>query len=278
MDRLVSTQWLAEHHDDDGLVVLDATMHLPDSERDARQEFLVAHLPGAHFLDLASFVDETSAVPKALPTAAQFAERMGTLGIRPQDRIVLYDDSAIKSAARGWFIFDHYGMRNTAILDGGFAKWRAEGRPTQSGADETDTSSFPVPDPHREIRSKADMLANCRHTTAQVVDARDAARFAGLEGSGSQGHIPGAANLPFSRLFEDDGTWKAPDALRAEFTNAGVDLGQPVITSCNSGMTACVLLFGLSLAGKDGGALYDGSWLEWGSDPDTPKASGTRAG
>ncbi len=278
MDRLVSTRWLAEHNRHAGLVVLDATMHLPDSGRDAREEFRAAHIPGARFLDLASFVDEASEVPKALPTPDRFAERMGALGVGPTDRIILYDDSAIRSAARAWFILDHFGMEEVAILDGGFAKWRAEERETESGSEVSQAIAFPVPSPRREVRSKAEILANCEHRAEQVLDARDSARFAGEEGSGSQGHIPGAANLHFGRLLNEDGTWKSPDALRAEFESAGMDLERPIVTSCNSGMTACVLLFGLDLAGKQDAALYDGSWLEWGSDPDTPKASGARPG
>ncbi|WP_435202812.1 sulfurtransferase [Qipengyuania sp. 902] len=274
MDRLVSTDWLAQHRKDADLVVLDATMHLPDSGRDARAEYLAAHIRGARFLDLASFIDEGSEVPKALPTAEQFAARMGSLGIARSSRVVLYDDSAIKSAARAWFIFDHYGMDQVAILDGGLAKWQAEGRETSEGGEACDPVDFPLPTPRRSVRSKADMLANCATREAQVVDARDAARFAGAPDSGSDGHIPGAANLHFPRLFREDGTWKGAPALRAEFAEVGVDLDRPVVASCNSGMTACVLLFGMGLAGKDDAALYDGSWMDWGSDPATPKESG----
>lgn len=274
MDRLVSTDWLAENRTCADLVVLDATMHLPGSERDARAEYLAAHIPGARFLDLASFVDEGSAVPKALPGAAQFAARMGELGIAPGNRIVLYDDSAIKSAARAWFILDHFGMDQVAILDGGFAKWQAEGRDTTEGQEPFEPSDYPLPSARRAVRTKRDMLANCGCDAEQVVDARDAERFAGAPDSGSQGHIPGAANVHFPRLFREDGTWKGAAELRSEFEEAGLDLDRPVTASCNSGMTACVLLFGMALAGKDDAALYDGSWMEWGSDPATPKESG----
>ncbi|TMM48828.1 sulfurtransferase [Qipengyuania marisflavi] len=274
MDNLVSTEWLAGQLGTPDLVVLDASMHLPDSGRDARAEFGQQHIPGARFLDLDSFVDSTSPVPKALPSAEQFAVRMGALGVPPGSRVVLYDDSMIRSSARGWFVCELYGIAQVAILDGGLAKWLAEGRPTESGMAEFPASDFPVPGTAREVRSKADMLANCAACDEQVVDARDAGRFAGAEGSGSDGHIPGACNLPFGRLFAEDGTWKDPEAIRAEFTAAGIALDSPVITSCNSGMTASVLLFGLARAGKGDAALYDGSWLEWGADPATPKQSG----
>ena len=274
MDRLVSTEWLAAELGRDDLVVVDASMHLPDVPRDAGSEFIEAHVPGAVFLDLASFTDTASPVPKALPTASQFSERMSALGIAPTSRVVLYDDSQIRSSARGWFIFDHFGHDKVAILDGGLARWKAEGRAIEAGETGRAGSDYPLPTARRSIRSKADILANCDHRTEQTVDARDAARFAGEEGSGSEGHIPGAANLHFPRMFNADGRWKDGEAIGKEFAAAGIDLSAPVAASCNSGMTACVLLFGMGLAGKDDGALYDGSWLEWGADPATPKEQG----
>ncbi|WP_370187518.1 sulfurtransferase [Qipengyuania sp.] len=274
MDSLVSTQWLADRLGTDGLVVLDATMHLPDSPRNAAAEFEAAHIPGARFLDLVSFVDPESEVPKALPSARQFADRLGRLGIAPGDRVVLYDDSQIRSAARAWFIFRLYGFESVAILDGGMSKWKTEGRSIEEGPVYSDQTDFPLPDPVREVRTKAEMLANCQACEEQVVDARDAARFAGEEASGSEGHIPGAANLHFPQLFAEDGTYRAPGEISSLFADAGIDPDKPVVTSCNSGMTACVLAFALHLAGKDDVALYDGSWLEWGADTAMPKERG----
>lgn len=274
MESLVSTQWLADELGADDLVVLDATMHLPDSPRNAVAEFAQGHVPGARFLDLASFVDSASQVPKAVPSGSQFAARMAQLGVAPSSRIVLYDDSQIRSAARGWFICRLFGIDTVAILDGGFAKWKAEGRPLDQGAASVEPTEFPVRSPVGRLRSKSQILANCRSCAEQVVDARDAARFAGEDGSGSEGHIPGAANVHFVRLFAEDGTYRPPADIASIFAEAGIDFDRPVTTSCNSGMTACVLAFGLHLAGKGDAALYDGSWLEWSGDPDTPKAKG----
>ncbi|MFA6219390.1 MAG: sulfurtransferase [Erythrobacter sp.] len=274
MNRLVSTEWLAREIGAPDLVVLDASLHLPDAGRDARAEFLAGHIPGARFLDLESFIDASSPVPKAMPNAAQFAQRLGALGIAPTTRVVLYDDSQVKSSARAWFVFAHYGFAQVAILDGGLAHWRDQQRPLESGAQAVVPVDCPAPAVARTVRSKGEMLANCTSCGEQVVDARDAARFAGAEGSGSQGHIPNALNLPFGRMFEPDGTWKDPAAIRAEFESEGVDLSRPLTANCNSGVTACVLLFGLGLAGKDDAALYDGSWMEWGADPATPKQQG----
>ena len=274
MDKLVSTEWLAARLGSDDIVILDATQHLPDAGRDARAEFEDGHIPGARFLDLASFIDEESDVPKAVPSAEQFAERMGELGIAPGSRIVLYDDSAIKSSARAWFILDRYGEDKLAVLDGGLSKWRAEGRELSQRIVEHAPRHRAEPEPAREVRTKDEMRDNLDSQDWQVVDARDTARFEGQEGSGSEGHIPGARNVPFVRLLNEDGTYKSETAIRAEFEHAGIDLDKPVVTSCNSGMTAAVLLFGLELTGKEDVALYDGSWMEWGSDPSLPKESG----
>lgn len=275
MDKLVSTEWLAARLGSDDIVILDATQHLPDAGRDARAEFENGHIPGARFLDLASFTDEQSEVPKAVPSAEQFAERMGELGIAPGSRIVLYDDSAIKSSARAWFILDRYGEDKLAVLDGGLSKWRSEGRDLSQRIVENAPRHRAEPEATREVRTKDEIRDNLDNQDWQVVDARDTARFEGQEGSASEGHIPGARNVPFVRLFSEDGTYKSAPDIRSEFEQAGIDLDKPIVTSCNSGMTAAVLLFGLELTGKEDVALYDGSWMEWGHDPSLPKESGT---
>lgn len=274
MDKLVSTEWLAARLDAEDLVILDATMHLPDSPRNARKEYKAGHIPGARFLDLASFTDTASDVPKAIPTAAQFAERMSKLGIAPGSRIVIYDDSDIRTAARAWFILSRYGEEKVAILDGGLAKWRMEGRRLSDRMVEHAPRDRNAPEPVRIVRGKDEVSANIDSAEWQIVDARDAARFEGRAGSGSEGHIPGARNVHFSRMLREDGTYRSPDAIRTEFEDAGIDLDRPIVTSCNSGMTASVLLFGLALIEKHDAALYDGSWMEWGADPATPKESG----
>ncbi len=279
MDILVSSDWLAQSLDDRDLVILDASAHLPDAGRGPRAEFTASHIKGARFLDLPSLKDETSPVPAALPRAEQFERRMRELGVSGDDRIVLYDESKLRSSARAYFICRMLGLKNVAILDGGFAKWRAEGLPVESGTAAITPSGFAVArDDRSRVRSKAEMLANLSSGAEQVVDARDALRFSGettdtvhnLAG----GHIPGALNLPFPQVLYEDGTFKRGDDLRNAFEAAGVDLSAPVTGSCGSGMTASVLLFALELLGKHDTALYDGSWSEWGADPDTPKEIG----
>ena len=278
LPSLVSTQWLADRLGTPGIVVLDASRHLPDAGRDPRAEFDAGHIPGARFLDLASLTDPGSSVPAALPNTSQLSERLAQLGVGANDSVILYDDSAVKTSARAWFTLVSQGFENAAILDGGLAKWRSEGRPLESGAAEAAVTSPIVLTPASRVATKADMLANLDTAKEQVLDARSAERVFGIGEDpvhgGQNGRIPGSLNLPFGAVFEADGTFKPPEALRQIFKDAGVDLSRPIVTTCGSGVTASVLLFAAHLAGKDDVRLYDGSWSEWNADPDTPKAQG----
>lgn len=278
MESLVSTQWLAENLGASDLVVVDASRHLPMAQRDAHDEYLAAHIPGARFLDFAQLVDKTSDVPSAHPRPEQLAEVLATLGVTPENRIVFYDDSAVKTAARAWYLCHAHGLKKVAILDGGLGKWRREGRELEAGeAQFAPSKSFDLPAPVT-IRYKNEMLANIESGGAQVLDARGADRFAGMgedpvHPGQPTGHIPGSCNLPYGRLFRKDGTFKSAEELRAIIASTGIDASRPIVTTCGSGVTACILLFTLHLIGAEETALYDGSWLDWASDPETPKAT-----
>lgn len=277
MDSLVSTQWLADGLGGDDLVVLDASLHLPAAGRNAAEEFEASHIPGARFFDLSQLVDKTSAVPSAHPRPEQLAEMLAQCGVGTDTRIIIYDDAMLRTSARAWFLLRAHGIQNPAILDGGLAKWKAEGRALETGTPQlAPAPSMSLPAPSL-IRYKADMLANLDSAAEQVLDARDNGRFSGsvvdTVHNMPSGHIPGSCNLPFGTLFAEDGTYKSSDALKAAFADAGITADQPITTTCGSGITASVLLFALHLTGRDDTALYDGSWSEWGSDPDTPKAS-----
>jgi len=282
MTSLVSTSWLAEELGAGDLVVLDASAHLPIAGRDAAAEYAEAHIPGARYLDLKNLIDPDGEVMSALPTRAQFDARMAKLGVKAGDRVVFYDNSDMRTSARAWFIARLYGLPDMAILDGGLQKWVAEGRPVESGTVEVTPSDFSSTGGAGAVRHKRDVLANLDSKAEQVVDARDNPRFSGSEPDFrpevASGHIPGSHNVPFDKVLNADGTFKDEAGIRAAFSSAGIDLDQPVTTTCGSGVTASVLLFALDLLGKGDTALYDGSWSDWGTDQDLPKETGPGAG
>lgn len=278
MDSLVTTEWLAGELGAFDLRVVDATKFLDDDGRDASAEYEAGHIPGAVFMDLAGLVDSGNPLPAMLPPAEKFASRMQSLGLGDGSRIVVYDNSPLKTAARAWWMLRVFGAHDVAILDGGLAKWTAEGRPIETGKPAHRHRHFTVWRDDAHVRSLQQMKANIGSREELVVDARSAARFTGDEADPrpgvKPGHIPNAKNLPYGNLFNADGTWKRSDSLRAAFEDAGVDLDRPIVTTCGSGVTAAVVGFGAHLLGKKDVALYDGSWSEWGADPSTPKETG----
>lgn len=279
MDSLVTTNWLEGELGASDLRVVDATYVLAADNRDCRAEYEAGHIPGAVFLDLGDVVDAENPLPMMLPSAEKFASRMQTLGLGDGSRIVIYDNSPYKSAARAWWMLAKvFGAHDVAILDGGLAKWTAEGRALETGKVTLRHRHFTAWKNDKVVRSKADMLANIKSGAEQVLDARGAARFTGEEADPrpnvAKGHIPASFNLPYGEMFNADGTWKTGDALKAAFEQSGIDLGKPLVTSCGSGLTSATLVFGAHLLGKSDVALYDGSWSDWGTDPETPKATG----
>ena len=275
MDSLVSTEWLAQHLGEPDLAVIDSSWHMPVSGRDGRAEYLAAHIPGARFLDIDAVSDRSNPAPHMLASAGEFGLAMERLGVDRDDRIVVYDNSPIRTAARGWFMLRHFGARQVAILDGGFQKWTAEGRPIESGDPAPREASFEPRENRSDVVTKQQILAG-NHDP--LLDARGKARFEGSEADPrpgvAAGHIPGARNLPFGSLYNADGTFKSADEIRELFAEAGIDPARPFVASCGSGVTANSLIFAAHLLGGDPALLYDGSWSEWGADPATPKALG----
>jgi thiosulfate/3-mercaptopyruvate sulfurtransferase len=276
MESLVSTDWLAEHLGEPDLVVVDCSWFMPASGRSGRDEYLASHIPGARFVDIDELSDRSNPAPHMLPGAEEFGRAMERLGIGREDRIVVYDNSPVRTAARGWFMLRHYGANNVSVLDGGFQKWNAEGRPTESGEPQPRSARFDARERSDEVVTKEQILANEIRTP--LLDARGKGRFEGTEPDPrpgvEPGHIPGACNLPFGSLYNEDGTFRSRDEIRRLFVDAQVDPSEPFTASCGSGVTAISLIFAAHLLGNDGNKLYDGSWAEWGSDPATPKALG----
>ena len=274
MDSLVSTDWLAQHLGDRGLTIVDSSWFMPASGRSGRAEFLERHIPGARFLDIDEVSDRSDPSPHMLPTAAEFGEAMERLGIDREDRIIVYDNSPIRTAARGWFMLRHFGASNVAILDGGFQKWLSEGRATESGDAERRGARFNA-SARKSVVTKQQLLAGVQ---SPWVDARGNARFEGSEPDPrpgvASGHAPGCRNLPFLAVYREDGRFKSVDELARVFDDVAIDPMRPFVASCGSGVTAASLLFAAHLLGNDDTFLYDGSWAEWGADPATPKVLG----
>jgi len=271
---VVKTTWLAQRLDDPDLRVLDATWYLPHLRRNARAEFREAHVPGAVYFDIDAIADRRRGLPHMLPDAATFGEAVGALGIGDGGRVVVYGGKYLIASARVWWTFRAFGHDRVAVLDGGFPRWRVEGRPVEAGEPSPVRRHF-TPHYRPELVSALDgVLRNLETRQEQVVDARSAGRFAGTEPeprSGLRaGHIPGSLNLSYDRLFRGDGTLLPPGDLRSLFEDVRVDLGRPIVTMCGSGVTACVLALGLHLVGRPDVAVYDGSWTEWGGGEDVP--------
>ncbi|MBI4638088.1 MAG: 3-mercaptopyruvate sulfurtransferase [Candidatus Rokubacteria bacterium] len=274
MDALVTTDWLAAHLGEPDLRVVDATWYLPHLERDARAEFTVAHIPGAVFFDIDEISDRATSLPHMLPDAETFAGAVGRLGIGAGDRLVVYGGRYMVASARVWWTFRVFGHERVAVLDGGFPKWRAEDRPVEAGPPSPAPRSFTARFRPELVRDLDAMRANLAGRGAQVVDARSHGRFVGTEPEFrpglKSGHIPGSRSLPVAQLFDAEGGLLGFDGLRRAFAEAGVNPGQPVVTTCGSGVTAAVLAFGLHRLGAPDAAVYDGSWTEWGGRDDTP--------
>ncbi|MBV0891894.1 3-mercaptopyruvate sulfurtransferase [Paracoccus sp. Z118] len=275
---LVSTDWLAAHLDDPDLRVIDASWHMPATGRDARAEYEAAHIPGARFFDIDAISDTRSELPHMAPQPELFISRMRAAGIGDGHQVVIYDDSDVRSAARVWWTFRLMGKTDVAVLDGGLAKWQAEGRPVEDMRPITRDRHMTTQRQARLVRDVTQVASASKLGDHEIIDARSPERFRGdapepRPGLRS-GHIPGARNVPFGTLYNDDGTMKPPAELRAIFEAAGVDLSRPAITTCGSGITAAVLALALERTGHRNWSLYDGSWTEWGSFPDLKIATG----
>ena len=278
---LVSTQWLAEHLGEARLKVIDGSWRMP-GQGSAHDDYGRRHIPGAVFFDIDAVSDPESPLPHMLPPQAVFERAAGALGVSDKDRVVVYDDQGLFSAARVWWTFRAMGHADVAVLNGGLPKWLAEERPTTADSPAIASAVYEAAPVQALRRTAGEVRAALSDKSASVVDARPAARFSGAapepRAGLRSGRMPGAVNVPFSSLIDGGGALHAPAAVRAVFETAGADLSLPVITTCGSGVTAAVLSLALEAAGHYNHGLYDGSWAEWGDerhdDKDWPVVAG----
>lgn len=277
---LTDPAWLAPRLRMINVKVLDASWYLPDSGRNARREYIAGRIPGAQFMDIDLVSDPASPYPHTIVDPMVFSDEVTALGIERNDQVVIYDGMGLFSAARIWWMFRIYGYDKVSVLNGGFPRWKAEGHPV-----ETDPPEMPVPSMPFEVGFRPKMMRilpqmkdNLETAKELVLDARSPGRFQGKDpeprAGVRPGHIPGSRNVHYATLLDPAGTMKDADALKALFAGAGVTDDKGVVCTCGSGVTACALAFALHLIGRDDVAVYDGSWAEWGSQADTPAATG----
>lgn len=272
---LIETDELERELEAPDIVVIDATWYLPAEAKNAREDYLAEHIPGAVFFDIDEIADDKAQTGHMLPPPEKFSSRMRKMGIGDGQRVVVYDRQGTFSAPRVWWTFRVMGAQDVSVLNGGLLKWKAEGRPLMMGDPTPRTPRHFTARRNLDlVRDVDDMKKIVEDKSTEIVDARSAERFAGTAPEPRlglrAGHIPGALNVPYKQVLNDDGTFKSVPELQEVFGAVGIDPHKPVVTTCGSGITACVLALALGQAGHLRTSVYDGSWAEWGADDRLP--------
>lgn len=269
---VVSTEWLGRHLEDPDLRIIDASWYLPDEGRDPKAEYAAEHIPGARFFDIDEIADTRSPLPHMAPSPEKFVSRMRAMGIGDGHQVVIYDGKGMFSAPRVWWTFRLMGKQDVAVLDGGLPKWKAENRPLEDMPPILRERHMTTAFQHQLVKDVTQVARAAKLGEAEIIDARSPERFCGKAPEPRPGlragHIPGAKNVHYASLFNENGSLKSPEGIRAVFEAAGVDLSRPIITSCGSGVTAAILNLALEVIGHRDHSLYDGSWAEWGQFPE----------
>jgi thiosulfate/3-mercaptopyruvate sulfurtransferase len=280
-ESLVDTAWLEAHLDDPNVKILDGSWHLPATERDGLAEYTASHIPGAEHFDINAVSDKASSLPHMLPTADAFAVAVGAMAITNNHRVIVYDADGLFSAPRVWWMFRVFGHDNVALLSGGFRKWTGEGRKVTADTYSSGPTTFTAKLNSQLVRSLDQIERFVEDESEIILDARAADRFAGESPEArpgvEAGHIPGSSNLPYQEITNlETGMFRDAAALAKVFEDSGLNDGKPIVTTCGSGISACILGMGLHLMGNEDWSVYDGSWTEWGGREDTPKAKGSQ--
>jgi thiosulfate/3-mercaptopyruvate sulfurtransferase len=276
---LVSAEWLASRLNESDIRILDCTWHHPSTNLDGRTQYRGRHLPGSVHFDIDHIADPASSLPHMLPGSADFAKKVGLLGVGDGDRVIVYDRLfGGSAAARAWWMFRVFGYDNVAILDGGFARWTADKHPTEMSPVRPQPKSFTASYRPELVRNLEQMKSNLTSGAEQVVDARGPGKFDGSQADvfpfKKLGHMPNAVNVPWADLVHPErGTFLEPAGIKARFEAAGVDVTKPIVTTCASGITSCMAAFALYLLGRSDVPVYDGSWAEWERTEDVPAAA-----
>lgn len=271
---IVSTDWLFSHLNSPDVHIIDASWHMPNSGRNAKSEYNECHIPNAIFFDIDEICELTNPLPHMAPSSEKFASRARTLGIGDGVKIVVYDANGIFSAPRVWWLLRLMGHEDVVILDGGLKKWLAENKPIEDMPPIRRERHFSVRYRNDLIKDFNQVLNACENQKAQILDARSPSRFSGEEAEPraglNSGHIPSSINVHYSVLINENGTLKSKEELKKIFDSKNIDIKSPIILSCGSGITACVIGLALAHLGNYQAAVYDGSWAEWGSRDDAP--------